>query len=187
VKAAPEQRRLCSPDEDATCSDVLKRLCQVRDDLRHAWISGISDIMGEERPSNPEHPTGKRRHISKQPPFSALKHQRTEKTPSIAYEPSLANSEGLEAIDDVANDTESFESDQDMLLEVIDSIQYDNIAELQQPALRMYHVEKREFSMEVNKKAAKELKLKDVSPHDFELFRSAIRKERQTNLESGAI
>ena len=70
-----------------------------------------------------------------------------------------------------------------MLLEVIDSIQYDNIAELQQPALRMYHVEKRESSMEVNKKAAKELKLKDLSPQYFELFRSAIQKERQTNLE----
>ena len=68
------QRRLCSQDEDATCSDVLKRLCQVRDDLRHARISGISDIVGEDRPPNPEHPTGKRRHFSKQPPFSALKH-----------------------------------------------------------------------------------------------------------------
>lgn len=138
-------------------------------------------------PPNPEHPTRKCRHFAKQPPFSALKHQGTEKKPSIAYEPSLANSEDIEAVDDVANDTESFESDQDMLLEVIDSIQYDNVAELQQPTLRMYHVQKRESSMEGNKKAAKELKLKDLSPHDFELFRSAIQKERQTNLENGAM
>ena len=29
VKAAPEQCRLCSQDEDASCSDIMKRLCQV--------------------------------------------------------------------------------------------------------------------------------------------------------------
>ena len=41
VKASPEQCRCCSEDEDATCSDVLKRLCQVREDLKHAKISGM--------------------------------------------------------------------------------------------------------------------------------------------------
>lgn len=63
VKAAPEQCRLCSQDEDASCSDIMKRLCQVRDDLKHPRISGLSDITGEDRPPDPDHPTGKRRHF----------------------------------------------------------------------------------------------------------------------------
>ena len=44
VKAAPEQLRLASQDEDAACSQILKSLCTIRSELRQNRISGLSDI-----------------------------------------------------------------------------------------------------------------------------------------------
>ena len=187
VKAAPEQCRLCSQDEDATCSDMLKRLCQVRDDLQHARVSGISDIMGEDRPPDPEHPTGKRRHFSKQPPFSAIKHRRVVPAPSVSYEPSIASSREVDPLDGLGDETETMESDQDMFLEVMNPDVYDNSAEFPHPDMPVYHMENTSHSVDANKRAAKEIKLKDLNEHDFNLFREAIQKEWKTNLDNGAI
>ena len=117
VKAAPEQCRLCSQDEDASCSDVNERLCQVRDDLRYSRISGLSDITGEDRPTDPDHPTGKRRHSSKEPPFSVIKFRKTNTAP---YEPSIAASIEPDELEDLSGQTESMESGQEMLLEVVE-------------------------------------------------------------------
>jgi hypothetical protein len=182
VKAAPEQCRRCSEDEDASCSDVLKRLCQVRDELKHAKISGLSDIQGEERPPNPDHPTGKRRHFSKQPPFSAAKQRRIRDAPSVSYEPSLAPTEELPEIADLSDATESMASDQEMFMEVLPFEEYEN----QESSFDMFPMHNISNG-DPNKRAAKEIKLKDLNSHDYELFKQAIQKEWKTNLENGAI
>eukprot|EP00435_Cladocopium_sp_Y103_P070350 s367_g35.t1 len=176
IKAAPEQCRRVSEDEDATCSDVLKRLCNVRDTIRDGKISGISDIRGEPYPDF-DHPTGRKRNYGKQPPVVRQKFPRMEMP---AAEPTDDVSEGYPSpsiMDDSDVETTAMESDQELLLEIefgdnhVDSW-YNAIGTVPQ---------------DVNKKAAKELKLKDLDPHDAELFKNAIDKEWQTNIANGAI
>ena len=187
MKAAPEQCRLCSQDEDASCSDIMKRLCQVQDDLKCSRISGLSDITGEDRPPDPDHPTGKRRHFSKQPPFSVIKYRKTNTTPSVEYEPSIAPSLEPDELEDLSDHTESLESDQEMMLEIVPPDRFvSDVCEASQ-TVDIFNLNQTSSATDQNKRAAKEIKLKDLSPHDHELFRKAIQKEWDTNLENCAI
>eukprot|EP00435_Cladocopium_sp_Y103_P025702 s1406_g6.t1 len=191
VKAAPEQCRLCSRDEDASCSAVLQKLCATRDVLQQNRISGVSDIRGEEHPTFVEdHPTGKKRHYGKRPPITAQKYPRLElpvSNPPHAntehddepYSPSIAPTPvAMEHDDD--QDTEVFESDQEMLLEIVDSNTYEMFLneEMKSSSSQKY---------DPNKRASKELKLKDLDQQDYERFKQAIQKEWKTNLDNGAI
>ena len=77
IIAAPEKCRRVSEAEDASCSDILKRLCTLRDSIRENKISGLSDIRGEPFPDF-DHPTGRKRNYSKQPPVVRPKVPRLE-------------------------------------------------------------------------------------------------------------
>eukprot|EP00435_Cladocopium_sp_Y103_P008670 s753_g2.t1 len=204
VKAAPEQLRLASSDEDAACSAILKNLCEIRAELRSNKISGLSDIRHEPYPPEPEdHPTGRKRAYAKQPPFDPQKQPKLSlddidrimqdddddivPSPSTPREPS-----------DV--DTESFDSDQELLLErienypteVIDTTQpfvlFDTEGDYSiETTVEAYAEGTGAPSHHVNKRASKELRLKDLDSHDFELFKQAIQKEWRTNIDNGAI
>ena len=189
VKAAPEQCRLCSRDEDASCSDVLQKLCATQETLRNRVISGVSDIRGEERPTFPEeHPTGKKRHSSKRPPINPSKfpktdHQNTPNNPPIHNEPDTPYSPSIapnpvEIPTDV--ETEVFDSDQEMLLESLDICEH-NIF------LNENKVISQTNQQDPSKRTQKEIKLKDLDTQDYERFKQAIQKEWKTNLENGAI
>lgn len=82
VKAAPEQCRLASQDEDASCSEIVKKLCSLRESLHHDRINGLSDIRGEPRPTCADdasfHPTGRKRHTTKAAPVPPPKVMRTD-------------------------------------------------------------------------------------------------------------
>eukprot|EP00435_Cladocopium_sp_Y103_P029207 s2890_g7.t1 len=189
VKAAPEQCRLCSRDEDASCSVVLQKLCAARDVLRNNSISGVSDIRGEDRPVFPEeHPTGKKRHFSKKPPISASKVPRLQEPihppiepisdeHDIPYSPSIAPTQPEMSEDE---ETEALESDQEMLLEILDPDEYEIF-------LSETHDTTHTKKQDINKRASKELKLKDLDKQDYERFKQAIQKEWKTNLDNGAI
>ena len=174
IKASPEQCRCASEDEDMSCSEILKRLCNVRDSIKDARISGVSDVRGEDFPDF-SHPTGRKRNYGKQPPVFRQKVPRLmPPEPAITADdmseeypsPSLADSDG---------ETEAMESDQELMLEIEDNSNAINAW--------YHHVE----NTEVNKRAAKEIKLKDLNPHDAALFQKAIEKEWKTNLDNGAI
>lgn len=189
VKAAPEQCRMCSRDEDAACSTVLQTLCATRDALRNHNISGVSDIRGEERPMFPEeHPTGKKRYCSKKPSTITSKYPRLElpdstqhhpipMEPELTYSPSIAPSQA-EIPTDV--ETEVYDSDQEMLLE---NLEFPN----QEIFLNENQDKKCPNRPDINKRAQKEIKLRDLDSQDHERFRQAIQKEWKTNLDNGAI
>ena len=168
---------------------MMQKLCAARDALINHRISGVSDIRGEERPVFPEdHPTGKKRHSSKKPPVLSSKFPRLENTtpslndplpnePELPYSPSLAPSP-IEVPTDA--ETEVFDSDQEMLLENLDP----SVPEI---FLNEHEQNDNGNKQEVNKRAQKEIKLKDLDPQDYERFKQAIQKEWKTNLENGAI
>ena len=191
VKAAPEQLRLASSDEDAACSSVLKNLFEIRNELRHNKISGLSDIRHEPYPPEPEtHPTGRKRASSKQPPFDP------QKQPKMSLEDLV---HGMDDDDDMVPspstpramseaDTESLESDQDLLLEYEpnDDVDSHHVFSLEVND-QHGHAGVGTTSSNVNKRANKEIRLKDLDRHDYELFKQAIQKEWKTNIDNGAI
>ena len=68
IKAAPEQCRACSADEEISCSELVQSLCQTKDEFAQARIKGLHDIRDQPHPPTPEdrHPTKGRRAIGKQ-------------------------------------------------------------------------------------------------------------------------
>eukprot|EP00435_Cladocopium_sp_Y103_P020687 s58_g5.t1 len=207
VKAAPEQLRLASSDEDAACSSVLKSLCTIRSELRSNRITGLSDIRHEERPADPEmHPTGRKRAFSKQPPFDPQKQQKLsleaiermmEDDDDIVPSPSTPRDAPLEESD---IETEALDTDQDFLLDTHDIfsgeaskpstefIIWDTEHDYSQMESHDVYVgEVGTSSNSVNKRASKEIRLKDLDSHDYELFKQAIHKEWKTNIDNGAI
>eukprot|EP00435_Cladocopium_sp_Y103_P073668 s52_g44.t1 len=177
IKAAPEQCRRVSEDEDASCSDVLKRLCTVRDSIRDTKISGVSDIRGEPFPDF-DHPTGRKRTYGKQAPVVRSKVPRLEQPPEPAALDDM--SEGYPSpslAEDSDAETMAMESDQELLLEI----------ETEDHPLDVWYQSVPENAQEINKKASKEIKLKDLNQHDASLFKAAIEKEWNTNIANGAI
>lgn len=68
IKAAPEQCRACSADEELSCSELVQSLCQTRDDFAHARVKGLHDIRDQAHPpmNKLDHPTHGRRATGKQ-------------------------------------------------------------------------------------------------------------------------
>eukprot|EP00435_Cladocopium_sp_Y103_P035426 s3103_g9.t1 len=207
VKAAPEQLRLASSDEDAACSEVLKSLCTIRSELRHNKISGLSDIRHEPRPTEPDpHPTGRKRHFSKQPPFDPQKQQKLSleaieqamDDDDMVPSPSPPMQSPTMETSDV--ETEVFESDQELFQDQVhtyhgtvhtDSCEFviwDTENDLSpSDSFGAYVGEVMTAPTSINKRAQKEIRLKDLDSHDHELFKQAIQKEWKTNIDNGAI
>ena len=78
IKAAPEQCRACSADEELSCSELVQSLRPTRDEFASARIKGLHDIRDQSHPPLPEdeHPTRGRRAIGKQS-FDSNKAQRS--------------------------------------------------------------------------------------------------------------
>eukprot|EP00435_Cladocopium_sp_Y103_P044561 s170_g12.t1 len=177
IKAAPEQCRRVSEDEDASCSEVLKRLCNVRDSIRETKISGVSDIRGEPFPDF-EHPTGRKRNYGKQPPVVRSKIPRLEPpTESAAPEEMSDGYPSPTIYEDSDEETMAMESDHELLLEI----------ETDEKPINAWYTAMGQSTDEISKKASKEIKLKDLNPHDAHLFKTAIDKEWNTNIANGAI
>ena len=51
VKAAPEQCRISTEEEHISTSEVLQKLCKVREDLARTKIAGVYDITGQPHPT----------------------------------------------------------------------------------------------------------------------------------------
>jgi hypothetical protein len=203
VKAAPEQLRLASSDEDAACSSVLKSLCTIRSALKENRISGLSDIRHEDRPPEPtEHPTGRKRAFSKQPPFDPHKQPRMslDDLERMMDEDDDMVPSPSPPLEDTDAETEAFESDQELLLDQVESYNGDSSipsqefviwdSETRKPKERFHEAyvsENLNPGPAINKRAAKELRLKDLDSHDYELFKQAIQKEWKTNIDNGAI
>ena len=175
VKAAPEQLRLASGDEDAACSTILKSLCDIRNDLRHIKISGLSDIRHEAPPPEPElHPTGRKRAFSKQPPFDPQKQSKLtldDMESLMEDEDDMVPSPSTPRMQSEDEDTEAFDTDQELFLE----------------SCELYAEGVGAPTQSINKRATKEISLKDLDKHDYELFKQAIHKEWKTNIDNGAI
>lgn len=154
-----------------TCSDIIKNLCRVRDELRDTRINGVVDIRGEDRPPvapvDDEHPTGRKRAFGKQPPVESRKQRRTLE-PEVGAIPDDMSSIGSPS-------TLNFESDADT------ASMHTDIEE--EHELFLGQTSQPEF----NKKGNNEIKLKDLNDHDLRLFKQAIMKEWKTNLENDAI
>eukprot|EP00435_Cladocopium_sp_Y103_P016165 s1568_g4.t1 len=180
IKASPEQCRRASDDEDASCSELLKRLCNVRDFIRDDKVTGVSDIRGEPFPDF-DHPTGRKRNYGKQPPVVRPKVPRLS-PPEVAAVPDVPDeiSEGYPSpslMEDSNDDTVAIDSDQELLLEI----------ETEENPIEAWHGTSVQTGDDVNKRAARELKLKDLNEHDAQLFKQAISKEWTTNIDNGAI
>eukprot|EP00435_Cladocopium_sp_Y103_P035529 s1685_g9.t1 len=203
VKAAPEQLRLASSDEDAACSAILKSLCDLRNDLRHNKISGPSDIRHEAYPPEPEvHPTGRKRAFSKQPPFDPQKQQKLDLE---GIEQMMDDDESIvpspaTPIADSDVPTEEFESDAEFFMESQAAYHAEQHAGCHELVIldtegcydsmsvhETYVDSVGTPSPSINKKASKEIQLKDLDQHDYELFKQAIHKEWKTNIDNGAI
>ena len=81
IKAAPEQCRACSADEELSCSELVQSLCQTKEEFAQARIKGLHDIRDQPHPPPPEdsHPTRGRRAIGKQS-FSSKEELRSHET-----------------------------------------------------------------------------------------------------------
>ena len=99
------------------------------------------------------------------------------------------------------NDTEVFESDQELLLDIDDDFSDDDEKQSsprqvlwntdsepsEKGSQHIYVGEAALTSPPINKRAHKEIRLKDLNSHDYELFKQAIQKEWRTNIDNGAI
>ena len=78
IKAAPEQCRACSADEELSCSELVQSLCQTRDDFAHARVKGCTIFRDQAHPpmNKFDHPTHGRRATGKQSfaPVGGSKH-----------------------------------------------------------------------------------------------------------------
>lgn len=173
IKAAPEQCRRCSVDEIASCSEIMSKLCRIRDELKGDNIKGLQDITSQEKPpaSVNEHPTGRKRYSQKQPEYDAKK----KKTETF---PKLRQKRPLEVIDldDHESDVNSDVSDADV---TVKSISDDEDLWVEQCWIATQKTK--------DSRINKEVKFKDLSAHDQKLFREAIKKEWDTNIAAGAI
>lgn len=152
-------------------------MCTLRDYIRENKISGLSDIRGEPFPDF-DHPTGRKRSYSKQPPVVRPKVPRLEPHTEV---PAIGQmSEGYPSpsiFEDSDAETMAMESDQELLLEIESGITSNETwVSSVEPNVG-----------DVNKRASREIKLKDLNSHDAELFKSAIEKEWNTNVANGAI
>ena len=177
IKAAPEQCRRVSEDEDASCSEILKRLCHVRDSIRETKISGLSDIRGEPFPDF-DHPTGRKRNYGKQPPVVRPKVPRLEPSAKMRADDEMSEGYPSPSIFEESDaDTVAMESDQELILEIEPhEVTHETWTESIMPQCD-----------EINKRASKEIKLQNLDDHDAALFKSAIEKEWNTNISNGAI
>ena len=187
VKAAPEQCRLSSPDEEMATSEILKRLCRVRNSLTEGRVVGIEDIRGQEHPEHvDDHPTRKRRTTGKQPPVG--KKQRT--WPSKESRPLDLDS------DDMFKEAEVEPTQHKRTVIDLDTDQEGNLSVSYEPSIAetwdsmlctMSDAQTDAIHCWNTKSQSKELRLKDLDAHDQILFRAAIKKEWNTNINNGAI
>ena len=103
-------------------------------------------------------------------------------------------------LEDSDNDTEVFESDQELLLDIDDDFSDVEKQSSSRQVLRdsdrepiakgsqnIYVGEAKLTPPPINKRAHKEIRLKDLNSHNYELFKQAIQKEWRTNINNGAI
>ena len=191
VKAAPEQCRMCSADETAACSELLSRLCHVRDRLQGQSVAGMFDITGQERPPDHEnHPTGKKRTLGKQPPVRKRAHYQADR--SIGVKRPFEFCTAHESIDLDPSDID--------LDEPLEPMIQPEDEDMNLWLAQCWHVslssEDTDWFVEQcwnvsvsgkEQKGGKELRFKDLDAYDQQLFREAIMKEWTTNIEAGAI
>ncbi len=191
VKAAPEQCRMCSADETAACSELLSRLCHVRDRLQGQSVAGMFDITGQERPPDHEnHPTGKKRTLGKQPPVRKRAHYQADR--SIGVKRPFEFCTAHESIDLDPSDVD--------LDEPLEPMIQPEDEDMNLWLAQCWHVslssEDTDWFVEQcwnvsvsgkEQKGGKELRFKDLDAYDQQLFREAIMKEWTTNIEAGAI
>ena len=206
VKAAPEQCRMCSADETAACSELLSKLCQVRDRLQGHSVAGMFDITGQDRPAtHEEHPTGKKRALVKQPPIRKRTHYQTDRPMGIKRPFDLCDAQepiDLDATDDkVPIDLDASDIDLDINLdEPYEPTTPSEDEDMNLWLKQCWHVslssEDTDWWVEQcwnaslsskDQKGGKEIRFKDLDDHDQQLFREAIMKEWNTKIEAGAV
>ena len=202
VKAAPEQLRLASSDEDAACSEVFNSLCTIRAELKQNRISALGHIRREEPTSEPEpHPTGRKRAFVMQSPFDPQKQQKSsleaiermmdddddDEDDDDDYDDDDDNDDDMvpspsPPIEDSDIETEVMDSDQEFLLE-----NFDNSLSSISRSQDVYASDVGASSIPINKRANKEIRSTGLDSHDYEIFKPAIYKEWKANIDNGAI
>ena len=188
VKAAPEQCRHSSETEEISTHALLEKLCRVRQNLQKDQVTGIEDITGLERPDHVEdHPTHMKRFTGKKaPPAKRLCRAAPSAAAEIA-EPSrtvdLDQTDDEHSIQDTISLNSDIDDDDDVRMVDDDSMYEPSIGE------SMWTLNKPigKVNCWMNKTQSKELKLNELDSHDQQLFREAIKKEWNTNINAGAI
>lgn len=209
VKAAPEQCRMCSDDEDVACSSLLQKLCRVRDSLKSNKIGGMLDITGlDHPPSSPtsrvgvdpyeDHPTNKRRAFGKQPPSKKSKSKGFQglkrKQDAIDLEESDVDSTG-DSKRKCNEESQEIDFDDLYLHEVLEDPQVQQNLMQEETENHVFMIDREPNETRLTsvrncwsmQSQTKELRLRDLDEHDRALFIKAIRKEWETNLNAGAI
>ena len=193
VKAAPEQCRHNSADEEASTSALLEKLCRIRQNFQEDRVIGIEDITAQDRPEHVEdHPTHKKRAYGKQPP--AEKRLRVAAA-AVDDEPNR-DTMHRPAIDLDPSDEEQYERNvMDLDSNIGSDVEIASASDGYSASIApssdhsLWNLEHLGEQIEAwsAKTQSKELQLKDLDDHDKQLFRAAIKKEWDTNVKAGAI
>ena len=187
VKAAPEQCRQCSVDEIASCSEILAKLCSIRDKLKGNHVHGMHDITGQDRPRtvSADHPTGGKRYHGKQG-----SQQKKKARAEHIFKQGIKRPLEVIDLDSSADDMhDTVSEDDDVVVE--------EHPEPAAPELDDDWTEDEELwteqcwnastTTQKESRSGKEIKFKELNDHDQQLFREAIMKEWNTNITAGAL